>query len=136
MVGSSIRNALATVLVGGLLGYVVIGLGGPMIDQMALFGNHEATEARRYMIGILENEPETLAALTPKADLVSRAMQFKESAASQGQWRAISLTYLGGKSSGPLGVHMYAIELRSAQGREQFIPLALTIANGKVIRRE
>jgi hypothetical protein len=131
-----IRNALGTVIVGALLGYVVVGLGTPMMDQMALFGNHEAAEARRYMIGILENEPETLAALTPKADLVSRAMQFKESQESQGQWRAISLTYLGGKSAGSLGIHMYAIELRSAQGREQFIPLALTIANGKVIRRE
>ncbi|CAN5136948.1 hypothetical protein BH18CHL2_BH18CHL2_07220 [soil metagenome] len=131
-----VRNALATVLVGALLGYVVVGLGGPMMDQMALFGNREAGEAKRYMIGILENEPETLSALTPKADLVSRAMQFKESQEAQGQWRAISLTYLGGKASGPLGVHMYAIELRSAQGREQFIPLALTIANGKVIRRE
>lgn len=136
MVRTTIRNALATVLVGALLGYVVTGLGGPMIQEMSFFGQREAAEARRYMIGVLENEPETLAALTPRADLVSRARQFQQSRQAQGQWQPISLTYLGGKTSGGLGVHIYAIELRSAQGREQFIPLALTLANGKVIRRE
>ena len=134
--GKAIRTALATVLLGGLLGYVVTGLGGPLMAEMALFGNRESTEARRYMIAVLENEPETLANLTPKGDVVSRAMQYLQSDESQGQWTPLSLTYMGGVTKGGLQVHTYAIELRSASGREQFIPLALTLANGKVIRRE
>lgn len=134
--GKALRTALATVLLGGLLGYVVTGLGGPLIAEMALFGNRESTEARRYMIAVLENEPETLANLTPKGDVVSRAMQYLQSDESQGQWTPLSLTYMGGVTKGGLQVHTYAIELRSASGREQFIPLALTLANGKVIRRE
>src|SRR5687767_7030463 len=134
--GKALRTALATVLLGGLLGYVATGLGGPLISEMALFGNRESTEARRYMIAVLENEPETLATLTPKGDGVSRAMQYLQSDESQGQWTPLSLTYLGGVTKGGVQVHTYAIELRSASGREQFIPLALTLANGKVIRRE
>jgi hypothetical protein len=134
--GKALRTALATVLLGGLLGYVATGLGGPLISEMALFGNRESTEARRYMIAVLENEPETLATLTPKGDVVSRAMQYLQSDESQGQWTPLSLTYLGGITKGGVQVHTYAIELRSASGREQFIPLALTLANGKVIRRE
>ncbi len=130
------RNALATVLVGALLGFIVTGLGGPLIEEMQWFGNRESTEARRYMIGILENEPDTLAAVTPRGALVSRALQYKMSQESQGQWRPISLTYLGGFTKGGISIHTYTIELRSASGREQFVPLALTLSNGKVIRRE
>jgi len=134
--GKVVRNALATVLVGALLGFVVTSLGGPLIQEMQWFGNRESAEARRYMIGILENEPDALASLTPRGDLVSRAIQYKMTQESQGQWRPISLTYLGGLTKGGISIHTYAIELRSAAGREQFVPLALTVANGKVIRRE
>ena len=71
--GKALRTALATALLGGLLGYLVTGLGGPLIEAMSLFGHRESSEARRYMIAVLENEPETLATLTPKGDVVSRA---------------------------------------------------------------
>jgi hypothetical protein len=126
--------AVSILLVGGLLGYFVTALTGPTMEQMG-WSRGESAEASRYMTAMLENEPETLMALTPRADVVSRALQFKMSEENQGQWRPISLTYLGGKTAQGMSVHVYAIELRSASGREQFIPLALTIANGKVIRR-
>ena len=132
----TILNALATVALGALLGYVVTGFGGPMVQQIPLFGAREASEAHRYILGIVQNEPETLAVLSPKADLVSRAMQLQQSKAAQGQWKPLSLTYLGGRTVGGLGIHMYAIEIRGAQGQEQFVPFALTLANGKIIRRE
>ncbi len=74
---TAIRKALGTVVLGALLGYVVMAFGGPMVQQLALFGQREAPEARRYMIGVLQNEPETLSALSPRADLVSRALQFQ-----------------------------------------------------------
>lgn len=134
--GKVVRNALATVLVGALLGFIVTALGGPLIQEVQWFGNRESAEARRYMVGILENEPDTLASLTPRGDLVSRSLQYKMSQESQGQWRPISLTYLGGLTKGGISIQTYAIELRSGTGREQFVPLALTLANGKVVRRE
>ena len=47
-----------------------------------------------------------------------------------------SLTYLGGRTAGALAVHVYAIEIRAANGQRQFFPLALTLVSGKVVRRE
>ncbi len=129
-------NGLATALLGALLGYVVTGFGGPMLQEFPFFGSREAPEAHRYIIGMLQNEPETLAVLSPRADLVSRSLQFQQSKLAQGQWQPLSLTYLGGRTVGGLGIHMYAIEIRGAQGQEQFVPFALTLANGKIIRRE
>lgn len=134
--GKPLRTAIATVMIGALFGFIVVALGSPLVEQMQLLGQRESPEARAYMIGILENEADALTALTPHGDLVSRAMQYKMSEETQGQWTPISLTYLGGVSKGPIAVHTYAIEMRDASGREQFLSLALTLANGKVIRRE
>ena len=134
--GKPLRTAIATVMIGGLLGFVVVGLGGSLVEEMQLFGSRESPQARVYMIGILENEADALAAVTPHGDLVSRAMQYSMSEETKGQWTPLSLTYLGGVTNGPIGIHTYAIELRDVAGREQFLPLALTLANGKVIRRE
>lgn len=134
--GKAVRTALATVILGALLGFIVVSLGGPIVDQMQLLGQRESREARVYMIGVLENEADVLAALSPRGDLVARAMQYKMAEQSEGQWTPISLTYLGGVTEGSLQVHTYAIELRNATGREQFLSLALTLADGKVIRRE
>jgi len=33
-------------------------------------------------------------------------------------------------------VHIYAVGLRTAQGVDQFFPLALTVSGGKVVRSE
>src|SRR5687767_7320179 len=134
--GKAIRTALATVLLGGLLGYVVTGLGGPLIAEMALFGNRESTEARRYMIAVLENEPENLATLTPKGDVVSRAMQYLQSDDSQRQWTPLSLTYMGGATQAALHVHTYATDRRDADRPDPPVLPALAVAHGEVIRRE
>lgn len=119
-----------------LLSFVVTAIGVGLIEEKAIFGTRESADARRYMISLLENEPHTLIALTPKTDVVNRAMQFAQSEAAAGQISTISLTYLGGRNMGALSVHTYAIELRSGDGQRQFFPLALTLVEGKVIRRE
>lgn len=119
-----------------MLGFVVAALGGGIVDERAVFGTKESAAARRYMISLLENEPHTLIALSPKTDAVSRAMQIAQSEAAAGQITPISLTYLGGRVAGALSVHVYAIELRNEAGQRQFFPLALTMLEGKVIRRE
>ena len=46
------------------------------------------------------------------------------------------LTYIGGASAGSYSVHIYAVGLRTAQGVDQFFPLALTVSGGKVVRSE
>lgn len=123
-------------LVGGMLSFVFTAIGGGLAEEKAVFGVHESTAARRYMISLLENEPQTLIALSPRTDVVSRAMQFAQSEAAGGQIEAISMTYLGGRTAGPLAVHMYAIEIRGGNRQRQFFPLALTLSQGHVVRRE
>jgi len=123
-------------LLGGMLGFVVTAIGGGLAEEKGLFGVHESPAARRYMIGLLENEPDSLISLMPKTDVVSRALQFAQSEAATGQIQPISLTYLGGRTAGALAVHMYAIEVRSGNGQRQFFPLALTLSAGRVVRRE
>ena len=122
--------------IGAMLGFVVAALGGGVLEERAVFGTRETAAARRYMISLLENEPHTLIALSPQTDVVSRAMQFAQSEQASGQITPISLTYLGGRTAGALSVHVYALELRNEDGQRQFFPLALTMLEGKVIRRE
>jgi hypothetical protein len=119
-----------------LLSFVVTALGSGLIEEKAVFGTRESAAARRYMISLLENEPHTLIALTPRTDVVNRAMQFAQAEVAEGQITVNSLTYLGGRNSGALSVHSYALELRNPDGQLQFFPLALTLVEGKVIRRE
>lgn len=123
-------------VIGGMLGFVMFAIGGGLLEERAVFGTRESAAARRYMISLLENEPHTLIALSPKTDAVSRAMQIAQSEAAAGQIEPISLTYLGGRNAGSLSVHVYAIELRNQSGQRRFFPLALTLLEGKVIRRE
>jgi hypothetical protein len=119
-----------------MLSFVVSALGAGLIEEKSVFGTRESAAARRYMISLLESEPHTLIALTPKTDVVNRAMQFAQAEAAEGSITPISLTYLGGRNAGALSVHVYALELRAEDGQRQFFPLALTLVEGKVIRRE
>ena len=122
-------------VMGALFGFVVGAVGGGLLEERSPF-SHESAAARQYMISLLEQEPQSLIALTPRSDVVSRAMQFASAEGTAGTITPLSLTYLGGKSSGLLSVHAYAIEVRSADGQRQFFPLALTLVGGKVVRRE
>lgn len=135
MIGA-VRPWLVVFLIAFMLSFVVTAIGTGLIEEKAVFGTRESAAARRYMISLLENEPHTLIALTPRTDVVNRAMQFARAEGGQGQITVNSLTYLGGRNMGALSVHTYALELRSADGRLQFFSLALTMVEGKVIRRE
>ena len=126
--------ALVFVL-GGLLSFVVVALGGGLLEEKAIFGVTESAASRRYILSLLQNEPETLIALSPRSDVVSRAVQYAQAQEAQGII-PMSLTYLGGRTAGSLNVHIYAIEIRAATGQRQFFPLALTLIEGKVVRRE
>ena len=131
-------GAVGTVLVGILAGFVVSSCAGIMIQDSGLLGqNGESPVARRYMLGLLQQDPGQLTQIRPTQGITQRAMELQ--GADRGKSGAItplSLTYLGGGSSGPLSVHIYAVGLRSSGGVDQFFPLALTVLNGKVIRSE
>ncbi len=127
--------ALVFVL-GLMVSFVVTSIGGGLLEENAVFGVKESAAARQYMISLLQLEPQSLIALTPKTDVVSRAMQFSRSEAAAGQIQPQSLTYLGGRTTGQVAVHIYAIEIRAGSGQRQFFPLALTLLQGKVVRRE
>jgi len=135
-VTGALRPWLIVFVLALLFGFVVTAIGGGLAEERAIFGTRESASARRYMISLLENEPQTLIALSPKTDVVSRAAQIAQSEQAAGQITPVSLTYLGGRTSGALSVHVYAIELRAQDGQRQFFPLALTLIEGKVVRRE
>ena len=121
---------------GLMMSFVITAIGAGLAEEKAVFGVKESASARQYMISLLQQEPESLIALTPKTDVVSRAMQFRQSESASGKIDPISLTYLGGRTAGQLAVHIYAIEIRAGSGQRQFFPLALTLLQGKVVRRE
>jgi hypothetical protein len=132
----ALRPWALTFVIGALFGFVFVALGGGLLQEKAVFGVKESTEARRYILSLLQNEPDSLIALSPKTDVVSRALQFAQAKEAEGAITPISLTWLGGRQQGALSVHMYAIEIRAANGQRQFFPLALTLVQGKVVRRE
>lgn len=123
-------------VLGALSAFVVTAIGSGLAEERAIFGVHETAAARRYMISLLQAEPQSLIALTPKTDVVNRAIQFRSSEEAAGSVTPISLTYLGGRTGGALSVHIYAIEIRSGDGQRSFFPLAITLIGGKVVRRE
>ncbi|MBU6423209.1 MAG: hypothetical protein KGJ98_11940 [Chloroflexota bacterium] len=132
----AIRPWAIIFLVGGMLSFVATAIGGGLVEEKGIFGVRESATARTYMIGLLENEPASLISLLPQTDVVSRALQFAQSESATGQIQPISLTYIGGRTSGSLSVYLYAIEVRAGDGQDQFFPLALTLTGGRVIRRE
>jgi hypothetical protein len=123
-------------LIGVLLGFILSSLAGSLVEDSGIVGNGESPEARTYMLGLLENDPDSLAALTPGRGIVARAMQLQNANEAAGTNTPISLTYLGGRSLSGVTVNIYAIEVRNSRGRNQFFPLALTLVGGKVVRRE
>ena len=132
---TALRPWAVVFVLGALFAFVISLIGGGLAEERAIFGQHESADARRYMISLLQAEPQTLIALSPRTDVVSRAIQFA-SLTGATDVTPVSLTYLGGRTSGAYSVHMYAIELRDSSGQRQFFPLALTLVGGKVVRRE
>lgn len=133
-----LRAAVATLLGGALVGYVLAALVGPVITSAPLVGGTgESPEARTYMMGLLQRNPDVLTALRPRRDIVSRAVEIQRSREQpSGPVNLTSLTYLGGGGSGSSTVHIYAAGVRGATGEERLIPFALTLVGGKVVRIE
>jgi len=120
--------------VGGVVGFALsAGVSTVVTDQGWFSGSGESTQARSYMLALLQRQAERLSAMRPEQDVVSRAMSEQSAQNASQDVKAVSLTYLGGQSQGGLSVHIYAIEVRSTNGQQQLFPLALTLAGGRVI---
>lgn len=132
-------GSVGTVLVGALIGFFIASAIGLIVQDNGLFGgNGESPVARAYMLGLLQRDPSSMTSIRPQQGIAQRAAELQGAASSRsGQSiQPLSLTYLGGMSMGQVSVHIYAVGLRSTSGVDQFFPLALTIAGGKVIRSE
>ena len=131
------RTALAMLIVGGLVGYAATGFTTTIVaDSGLLGGGGESSYAHKYVMALLQRESESLAQLQPARDVVSRALQQQSVSQQSTSAKPLSVTYLGGSSSGRISVHIYAVELQATGGQYQFFPLALTIVGGKVVRVE
>jgi hypothetical protein len=129
-----VRTAVGTVLVGMLVGYMLAASVSYVITERGWFANSgEPPEARAYMLAFLQRESDNLAALRPQQDVVSKALSEQMTQTSAGQVKALSLTYLGGQSSGPISVQVYAVEARAGDGTQGLITYALTLVGGKVV---
>lgn len=135
---SVVRTVMAMLLVGALMGYAGTGFITTMVaDSGILGGGGESSDAHKYMMALLLRESESLSQLRPARDVISRALeQQNASQQSSSEVKPLSLTYLGGGSSGRISVHIYAVEIQAGGGQYQFFPLALTIVGGKVVRVE
>ena len=132
-----VRTALAMFIVGGLVGYAGTAFTTTLVaDSGILGGGGESSDAHKYVMALLQRESESLAQLQPARDVVSRALQQQSVSQQTTSAKPLSVTYLGGSSSGRISVHIYAVELQATGGQYQFFPLALTIVGGKVVRVE
>ena len=132
-----VRTAIAMLLFGGLIGYAGTGFTTTLVaDSGILGGGGESSDAHKYVMALLQRESESLAPLQPARDVVSRALQQQSVSQQSTSAKPLSVTYLGGSSSGRISVHIYAVELQATGGQYQFFPLALTVVGGKVVRVE
>jgi len=137
LISPLVRTALAMLLVGGLIGYVGTAFTTTLVaDSGILGGGGESSDAHKYMIALLQRETDSLSQLRPTRDVISRALEQQNASQQASDVKPLSVTYLGGSSSGRISVHIYAVEIQASGGQYQFFPLALTIVGGKVVRVE
>jgi hypothetical protein len=134
------RAPVGTLVAGALGGFIVATLAGQFLTGAPIFGGSgEPPEARAYIVGLLQRDAETLLALVPRRDIVSRAQQLqagREAQSAAPDYTVTSLTYLGGGSYGAAGVHVYVVGIHRADGLEGLLPLILTLIDGKIVRIE
>jgi len=129
-----VGTAVGTVLVGMTIGYLFASAVSFVITDRGLFtAGGEPPEARNFMLAYLQREAENVAALRPQQDVVSKALTEQASQSNAGQLKTLSLTYLGGATSGPISVQVYAVEQRGRDGSQGLGTFALTLVGGKVL---
>jgi hypothetical protein len=132
-----VRTAMAMLLVGGLVGYVGTAFTTTLVaDSGILGGGGESNDAHKYMIALLQRESDSLTRLGPSRDVVSRALQQQNVSQQPQDVKPLTVTFLGGGSSGRVSVQIYAVEVQAGAGQYQFLPFSLTMIGGRVVRVE
>jgi hypothetical protein len=132
-----VRTALAMLIVGGLIGYVGTAFTTTLVaDSGILGGGGESSDAHKYMLALLQRESDSLSRLGPSRDVVSRALQQQNVSQQPQDMKPLTVTYLGGGSTGRVSVQIYAVEVQASGGQYQFLPFSLTIIGGRVQRVE
>ena len=134
-------SPVGTLLVGVLMGFILASVAGVFIQESGLFGtNAESPVSRAYILGLLQRDPNSMAGAAPDKGVAARAvdLQGAEVARTTRAIQPLSLTYLGGASVSGYSVHIYAIDMRTADGMTDFWSAAVTVrqADHRVIRLE
>lgn len=130
----TVRTAAGIVMVGMVVGYLLSMSASTVISDQGWFtASGESGPARAYMVALLQREADSLSALRPAQDVVSKALAQQSAQQSTSQAKPLSLTYLGGVSQGSFSVQIYAVEVRANDGSQQLFPLALTLLGGRVV---
>jgi hypothetical protein len=130
----TVRTAAGIVIVGMVVGYLLSMSASTVINDQGWFAaSGESGPARAYMVALLQREADSLSALRPEQDVVSKALAQQSAQQSTSQAKPLSLTYLGGISQGQFSVQIYAVEVRANDGSQQLFPLALTLLGGRVV---
>jgi hypothetical protein len=130
----TVRTAAGLVIVGMVVGYLLsLSVSTISNDQGWFTASGESAPARAYMVALLQREVDSLSALRPEQDVVSKALAQQSAQQSTSQAKPLSLTYLGGLSHGNFSVQIYAVEVRANDGTQQLFPLALTLLGGRVV---
>ena len=132
-----VRTAMSMLIIGGLVGYAGTAFTTTLVaDSGLLSGGGESNVAHKYVIAMLQRQSESLSALSPSSDVVSRALAQQNLSQQRQDVKPLTVTYLGGASSGRISVAIYAVELQADDGQYQFGSFAITIVGGRVLRVE
>ncbi len=132
-----VRTAMSMLIIGGLVGYVGTAFTTTLVaDSGLMSGGGESNVAHKYVIAMLQRQSESISALSPSSDVVSRALAQQNLSQQRQDVKPLTVTYLGGASSGRISVAIYAVELQADDGQYQFGSFAITIVGGRVLRVE
>src|SRR6266436_5920367 len=113
-----VRTATMMLLLGGLVGYVGTAFTTTFVADSGILGNSgESNAAHKYMLALLQRQSESLSQQPQDV-------------------KPLTVTYLGGASTGRISVQIYAVEVQASGGQYQFLPFSLTLIGGRVQRVE
>jgi hypothetical protein len=109
-----IRSILATLVVGGMLGFLVPTFAaGLQTDAPQMVTNGETVAARRFIVALLSNDQATLQEVSIQPGAAIEAAKLGVTDAS-----VTSLTFLGSSSGQGVHLHSYAAEFTNPDGKK------------------
>ena len=123
----------ATLVAGGVVGYVVTSFLSPVLPGPVQPGNrHEFQYTRDYVVAVLERDAAAANALLVPQNPATRALLYQrfEQALTL---KPRTLTYLGGATASQLGAYSYVLGVEAPGGTLHLVPFELTTVDSKVL---